>query len=80
MRLYHLIKGGEYMVIYSQDRGQVFNASKKSIMVQGNKIVSGIRVKEVLGEYPEDERAMEVLHEIFQCLRCRKGSYVMPIK
>lgn len=68
------------MVIYSQDRGKVFNASKKSIMVQGNKIVSGIRVKEVLGEYREDERAMEVLHEIFQCLRCKKGSYAMPIK
>jgi hypothetical protein len=68
------------MVIYSQNRQKVFNASRKSIMVEDNKVVSGIRIKETLGEYQEDKRAVEVLHEIFQCIRNRKGSYVMPVE
>lgn len=68
------------MVIYLQSRTAIYDSRNRDIMVEGTSVVADGKSKVVLGCYQKEERALEVLGEIFQFIRCKKNSYVMPDK
>lgn len=68
------------MVIYLQSRTAIYDWKGRDIMIQGSNVVAGSKSKVVLGCYQKEERAREVLSEIFKHIRCQKNSYVMPEK
>lgn len=68
------------MVIYLQSRTAIYDRKDRDIMIQGSNVVAGSKSKVLLGCYQEEERAREVLREIFKHIRTQKNSYVMPEK
>lgn len=70
------------MKIYTQDRRRVLEIPKEIwiTVYRGGCGIFSTSLFPQLGEYETEERASEVLEEIFQYYRNGKNSYIMPLE
>ena len=69
------------MKIYLQDRQKIITMPKEVWATKNSKCYSIIvtsYITPILGNYETEQRAMEVLNQIFEYYRNGKNSYVMP--
>ena len=70
------------MKIYTQDRERIIEIPREIWVTQYGienfAIIGTAYLHGVIGLYETEQRAKEVLQEIFECYRNSKNSYVMP--
>ena len=69
------------MKIYLQDRQKIITMPKEVWATKNGKcysIIGTSYITPILGNYETEQRAMEVLNQIFEYYRNGKNSYVMP--
>lgn len=69
------------MKILTQGRNAVVDAGREIRIIKSNElwsIESYGRIKDSLASYPTEKRAKEVLSELFQFVRTKKNTYIMP--
>lgn len=69
------------MKILTQGRNAVVDAGREIRIIKSNEswsIESYGRMKDSLASYHTEKRAKEVLSELFQFVRTKKNTYIMP--
>jgi len=71
------------MIIYLQNRKRVERVPDRMWITRNGdiySIVSSAKMNPCMGNYENEERAIEVLREMFQYIRSGKKTYIMPAK